>query len=251
MKNLKIATWNIGNEKFDLSKNDRKINSIINMLIFGDLDVLSLQEVNPLMVGRIEERLKSLKGEYTITTSTKKYLNPVSNLIVENNIIISRLKPSSVSVDTELSTVSNFSLQKYNKTKLVAQIFDFEEEKLAVNVTHLSEDDKSIRGQQFNEIIEEIDIEKLFIDDIILMGKLNSKLSELNMAYFSKRLNDYGLMIIDNPYNTIIGDTDNQPVDYIVVPKTWEVEWSGLYAGSIVKVDKHFPVVASITKKLR
>ena len=83
MRNLKIATWDVGNSKFELDKNDKKIDSVINMLIFGSLDVLVLQEVNPLLSSKIEERLIGLKGEYAITTPVKKCLIPINNLRVE------------------------------------------------------------------------------------------------------------------------------------------------------------------------
>ena len=80
------------------------------------------------------------------------------------------------------------------------------------------------------------------------MGRLNSKLNDYDMAYLIKRLNDYELKILENYYGH--KEEYKDYVDYIIVPKTWDIEWTGTYAGSIVSVENNFPVVASITKNI-
>lgn len=244
IKNIKIGTWNVENSCYNLKANDKKVNAVINLLLLEDLDILALQEVNPLLAKKIEDRLKYLRDGYTISTPIKKTLNPISNLKVENNIIISRLTPGSVGVNTSLSVRSKgFSLAKdFNKESLVTQIFNIEDKKIILNVTNLGHSNEELRGRQMYKIIEEINLESVFSNDIILMGNL-SKLDNFDITYYTERLSDYGLQIIESN-----NEDNNKLANYIIMPKDWEMENAMIVDYGFNKISSHSPVIVEITK---
>lgn len=256
MENLRIATWNIKNSYFNIQKNEIKAASVIQLLKNENLDILTLQEVNPLLARKIEEKLRKLDKEYQITSNYEKTSNPIKNLRIEHNVIISRLEPISSSHIVPLSYkpkgfafVKNIaSIRKRDVTYQCLHTPDSLPDVL-VEVTHLDHAVEELGKRQMGELAKLTSYHNSFEDyDTILTGNLNRKPLEQNMMDFTKQLSDIGMKVIENPHKTYVGHTDEQPVDYIIVPEPWEVE-SLKTLEDYDDISSHRPVVVETRKR--
>lgn len=249
MQNLRIATWNIKNNYFNISKTELKAASIVQLLKEEKVDILTLQEVNPLLARRIKEKLCDLKDNYKITTNYTKITNSIKNLRIEDNMIISRLVAEKTAtlnlpwIPKGLKKFKFFELQKYDMKMTVFS------DNLIVNTTYLNHSSTELGKQQMDNINNWLHIEKETEQkEIILTGTLNRKPNEENMIYMAEQLANNGLKIIDNPNNTYIGQTDNQPIDYIIIPDNWEVK-SINTLDDYLDVSSHLPVLSEVKRK--
>ncbi len=251
MQNLRIATWNIKNSYFKMSKNVEKAKAVVGLLDTYQLDFLALQEVNPMLAREIQKRLSEL-DDYQITTTYRDTKNPISNLRIEYNMIISRLTPETTSVVQSLPFLpKGFHLLKdaisIRKRNVTSQTFD---DSIIVDNTHLApaEKETELNKRQLNQVASIVESQKALGNDVILAGNLNSKPTEQNMIDFTKKMADIGMQIVENPHNTYKGHTDHQPVDYLAVPSNWKVE-------KVETIDcdsqysSHNPVIADVTRK--
>lgn len=251
MENLKIGTWNIKNSySFFSLKNDVKADAVLRFLKIGDLDILALQEVSPLLAVKIEEKLKGLNKGYQITSAYNKTINPIKNLRVEYNMIISRLTPTSLSIKDSLPSIPRgfrfvknlFDIRKRN---IVSQVFENE---IIVSNTHLDHKFEDINHKQLEEVKNLIELQSIYGHETILIGNLNVKPIDENMINFTKELSKLGMKVVENNNNTYNGHTDNLPVDYVAVPKNWEIEKVSTINCSS-EISSHNPVFVKVRKK--
>ena len=251
MQNLRIVTWNIKNSYFKMSKNEEKAKAVVGLLDTYQPDFLALQEVNPMLAREIQKRLSEL-NDYQIATTYKDTKNPVSNLRIEYNMIISKLTPETASVTHSLPFLpKGFHLLKdavsIRKRNVTSQTFDGN---IVVDNTHLAPTEKEteLNKRQLDQVASVVESQKTLGSDVILAGNLNSKPTEQNMIDFAEKMSDIGMQIIENPHNTYKGHTDHQPVDYLAVPSDWEVE-------KVETIDcdsqysSHNPVIVDVTRK--
>lgn len=252
MTTLKIGTWDIKNSYFNIRKNDLKAAAVNQLLRNQDLDILALQEVNPLLARKIERNLKLLNEKYQVTTTYEKTLNPIKNLRVEYNMIISKMEPILISATEALSStpkgIKKFMFWERRKRNVVTQIL---EKDLIVDVTHLDHTSEELGRRQMNEVVDLTKKQREAGYNVILAGNLNKKPSESNMIEFSEQLSEVGMQIVENNNKTYIGHTDEQPVDYVIIPTDWEVE-SIETLKDYGDISSHRPVVveATLPKKL-
>lgn len=242
MENLRIATWDIKNSYFKLWENNIKAACVTQLLTQHNLDVLALQEVNPVLARKIEENLRKLDKGYSITTSHKKVgINVVSNLSIEENIIISRLTPISSSYDTELPIhIKLTNPNTMRRRHLVGQEF---EGNIYINNTHLDYVDNEVSECQMVEIIEELETQCIYNKESFLVGNLNKQPSETNMQQLTDILStDIGMQVVENPHRTYINHEKDEPVDYVVIPSTWEATSVETVEG-YETISTHRPVV--------
>lgn len=250
MENLKVSTWNIKNSYFNLKRNESKASAVIQLLEEENLDILTLQEVNPLLAKIIEEKLNKMESDYKITSTYSKTKNPIKNLRVEYNVIISRLKPISKSTSQGLPylpvgfhLIKNiFSIRKRN---IVSQTL---ENGIVVDTTHLDHAVEELGKRQMDEVISMIGNEKHQDCDVILTGNLNKKPTQQNMIDFTQRLSQMGMQVVENPHKTYIGHNEEQPVDYIIVPKDYQIE-SVETLDNYDDISSHRPVVVETRKR--
>lgn len=249
MKNLRIATWDIKNSFFKLwgHRNDMKAACITQLLKEQNLDILALQEVNPVLARKIEQNLKSLDEEYRIVTQHKKVgLNPIKNLCIEQNIIISKLQPTNSSYDTGLFrkiTLSNFD--SFRKRHLITQEL---EGNLEINNTHLDYVSNETSRNQMLEVLTQLHIASECDKESILVGNLNKKTSEQNMIDFKKQLSEIGMQVVENPHRTFIKHEEDEPVDYVAIPSNWEVNSVETIEG-YEDISTHRPVVVEARRR--
>ena len=220
------------------------------MLEEKNLDILTLQEVNPLLARMIEEKLKKMQSDYKITSAYSKTKNPIKNLRIEYNVIISRLKPVSNSTSQSLPYLPvGFDLIKnissIRKRNVVSQTF---EDRIALDTTHLDHAVEELGKRQMDEVISMIASERDQDYDVILTGNLNKKPTEQNMIDFTQKLSQIGMQIAENPHKTYIGHKDEQPVDYVIVPEDYQIQ-SVETLESYDDISTHRPVVVETRKK--
>lgn len=249
MENLKIATWDIKNSYFNIMKNEWKAMAIVQLLNHENLDLLALQEVNPMLVRKIEENLKKLNQNYRITTTYHKPIDPVRNLRIEYNMIISKMVPALSSAKEPLPSrptgIKSFMFWNYRSRNMVTQLMSKD---LIVDVTHLDHASRELGKRQMDEVLGIIENQRNAGYDVVLAGNLNCQPQEENMVNFTNQLSNIGMKVVGNPYKTYVGHTNEQPVDYVIIPNDWEVESINTLE-NYDDISSHRPVVVKTKKR--
>ncbi len=247
MESLKIGTWNIKNSYVNLCKNNIKSSSVIQLLNENVLDILALQEVNPLLARKIERKL--VGSSYQITSLYEKPWSPIKNLSVEYNMIISRMTSyfnnNTITLPSESKDIHRFKFWNHRMRNIVIQAF---ENQLVINVTHLDFAPSALNRLQLDAILQIVKSQKKALRTTILAGNLNQKPNERNMREFMEELSQNGMKVLDNPHKTFIGHLEDQPVDYIIVPEDWHIV-SVKTVEDYDEVSTHRPVVAELIKR--
>lgn len=203
--NLKIGTWDIN----DIKLSD--VDFITNLLINEELDVLTLQQVNFDLINKIE---KELDNDYFITSQYRRCLNPINNLRIKHDIIISKLVP-----------VEDSYIKKIPNSKLTYQML---KPALFVYTTH------SINTkEQLNSILDSFKELEMVSAISVLTGSINLEYSDPNMIYFIEKLKQFNLRIISN-----------NCFDYMIVPNSWSIEES-----KVLDIDTYRPVITKVKRK--
>lgn len=254
MKNLRIATWNIKNSYFVLKKNELKAKAIVQLLETQNLDILTLQEVNPLLARKIDKNLKKMEitynnTSYQITSTYQRINNPIRNLRVEYNMIISKMNPILDSTTKSLSSspkgIKKFKFWERRNRNIVTQFFG---NNLVIDVTHLDHTSEELGKRQMTEVTNFVHEQRKAGNDVILTGNLNRKPIEQNMVDFTSELSKSDMKVVENLHKTYIGHQDEQPVDYIIVSDDWQVN----SVETLLEYDEyssHRPVVVETRKK--
>lgn len=250
MENLRISTWNIKSSCFRLSKNYLKAAAVIQLLNDCQLDILALQGVNSLLAKRIEENLQKLGSTYQINSSYQKTCNPIKNLRVQYNMIISRfpssLNNTTIFLPSGLSRTKQFKFWKLRKQNMVIQVL---QNGLIMNVTNLNHTPDELWKQQMDEVMDIISSQKRVIGhDSILMGNLNKTPIEKKMIEISEELAENCMQILENSHKTNICYSVELPVDYIIVPENWQVK-SVKTLENYDDISTHRPIVAKVKKR--
>ena len=206
--NLKIGSWDIN----DIKLND--VDFITNLLTDEDLDVLTIQQVSFDLINRIQ---KELGNVYSITSQYKRCLNPINNLRIKHDIIISKLDP-----------VEESHIKKIPNSKLTFQML---KPALFVYTTH------SINTkEQLNSILNSFKELEMVSAISVLTGSINLEYSDPNMQYFIEKLKQFRLKVVDN-----------NCFDYMIVPNSWNVEESKVL--DINLVNTHNPIITKVKRK--
>lgn len=252
MKTLNIGTWNIKNSYLDTSFNDTKVMAIIDLLESEYLNILGLQGINPLLASKLEEKLAERCKGYKITSSYKKSVNPINNLKVEYNMIISNLpfyKDKKMKLVSDVKTENKKNIKLRN---LTSQTFIAGNDEIIFNNTCLESKDmdlnfwqcKQVYWKMLGDIYDDINVQS------ILVGNLNvfpdSKLMEDEYLNYFDNL---GLKVVDNPNRTCKFHRLNQPIDYIIVPKEYEVASVNCPDYYTEKVSTHNPIFVKVKIK--
>ena len=263
MESLKIGTWNIKNSYFNIKKNKIKAKAIVDLIDKEELDVLTLQEVNPLLVRKIEKELDNRNkevtsiwhGGYHITSTYSKTLFPIANLVVEQNIIISKLQEMTYSENKKLPFLpKGFELlknlpsirhrhtteQDFNITTINDEYFN-----IRIVTTHLDYRSEELNATQLDTIYRNIETDGT---PTFITGNLNSKASSSNILFFEKCLSKKGITLIKPNGKTYINHTDNEPVDYIGVSNDYNIGLTKIVDG-YEDVSTHKPVVTEAYHK--
>jgi len=247
MANLRIATWNIKNSYLRLDKNKTKLEGITGLLEVYEPDFLALQEVNPMLATKIDKGLKEIGSEYRITTDYEKSKNLIKNLKIEFNIIISKLGKKSESYLNQLySEPTRFKLLDFVKPCTKFETNQLFENNLLLSTTNLDLEDE-LRKKQLREILSILKVGSINYDTIF-MGTLNSQPIEPHMIEFTEKLNDIGMKIVENPHKTYKYDYYKQPIDYIIVPNSWEIE-EVKTLNTDIEISSHNPVIVDVKRR--
>lgn len=250
MKNLKIGTWNIKNSYFHLHENELKVAAVIQLLRKENLDILTLQEVNPLLVRKLDRKLEEMNSIYRITSSHQNTKNPIKNLRVEYNIIISKLKSATQSFSTDLPYLpKGFELVKnvfsIRKRFIISQVL---ENDILVDTTHLDHSVEELGKRQLEKLVDLLKYQRSGNCDVFLTGNLNKNPTELSMISFQEKVSKIGMKVVDNPHKTYIGHQEEQPVDYVVVPDNYCIQ-SVETLENYDDISTHRPVVVEVKKR--
>lgn len=247
MANLKIGTWNIKNSYFNLRKNEMKAAAVVQLLQEENLDFLALQEVNTILAEKID---KKISDEYKVITSYDK--SQIKNLRVEYNMIVSKNYPYTLSSPIELpykptglEFIKNITSIRKRNINYQYILTPIDQPDILMGVTHLDYAVQEIGKRQMEKVI---DITRSELSDnysIVLAGNINKKPSEPNMIEFTEQLSQLGMKVVDNPHKTYIGHNDEQPVDYIIVPDDWEVEYVKTLE-NYEDISSHRPVIVKV-----
>lgn len=263
MESLKIGTWNIKNSYFNIKKNKVKAKAVVELINKEELDVLTLQEVNPLLARKIEKELKKRNKKvnspwhngYHITSSCSKTLFPIANLVIEQNIIISKFEEISYSEKKNLPFLpKGFELLKNlpairprHTTEQDLNITTTDDDYVNIRIvtTHLDHASDELNATQLDRIYNNLK------DDgtpTFITGNLNSKVSNPNIYFFEKLLLEEGITLVRTKGKTYIGHTDDEPVDYIAVPNDYSIVDAKVVNG-YEEVSSHKPVVVETYHK--
>lgn len=254
MVNLNIGTWDIKNSYLAVNRNEAKVNAIIDLLESEELNILGLQEVNPLLAQMLAKRLEELDNGYYISSSFEQTLNPVKNLRIEYNLIVSNLQSVTNSKIIELPSKPMeirgiddiLSIRKRNATH---QLFRFDSGIFDFYNTHLAHNDLGLNDCQFDTLYNSLLGSQIMKRrDTILVGNLNVKADGNWMKYYAKMLDKINLQVVKNDNRTYKGHTDNQPVDYIIVPSIYKIDSVECIDDYSEKISTHNPVIAKIRK---
>ena len=252
MKTLNIGTWNIKNSYFDTGLNDLKVTAIIDLLESEYLNILGLQEVNPLLASKLEEKLAERCNGYKITTSYKKSINPINNLRVEYNMIISNIpfyKDKKMKLVSDTKTGNKRNIKPRN---LTSQTFIAGNDEIVFNNTCLESNNMALNLLQCKQVYWKMlgDIQDDINVQSILVGNLNVfRDSVLMEDEYLNYFDNLGLKVIDNPNRTYKFHSLNQPIDYIIVPKEYEVISVNCPDYYTKKVSTHNPVFTKVKVK--
>lgn len=252
MKNLTIGTWNIKNSYLLTERNDEKVNAIIELLQENQIHILGLQEVNPILAKKIEDRLQKMNSNYSVTSTYKKGINSIRNLRVEYNLIISNL-PHYHSKQSDLPSfptkVDEFKdITSIRSRDVTHQRFIIGYDTLPFYNTHLDYRDNKLNCDQLNTIYAHL-IREMIADqnmNSILVGNLNKEPYSDNMQYFSEILEAIHLKIVENPKPTY--KNDPKIVDYIIVPDSYIIDSVKCIDKYDEQISTHNPVIAKIKK---
>lgn len=252
MKNLIVGTWNIKNSYLLTERNDKKVEAIIELLQENQIHILGLQEVNPILAKKIEDKLQRMNSNYSVTSTYKKGINPIRNLQVEYNLIISNL-PHYHSKQSDLPSfptkVDEFKdITSIRSRNVTCQSFIIGYDTLPFYNTHLDYRDNRLNCSQFNTIYAYL-VKEMAADqkmNSILVGNLNKEPDSNNMQYFSEILEAIHLKIVENPKPTY--KPDLKTVDYIIVPDSYIVDSVKCIDYYDEKISTHNPVIAKIMK---
>lgn len=254
MKNLRIATWNIKNSYFALKKNELKAKAVVQLLRSENLDILALQEVNPLLAIKIEENLRKIEmtssnTTYQVTSTYQRTNNPIKNLRVEYNMIISKMNPILDSTTESLSSspkgIKKFKFWERRNRNMITQVF---ENNLAIDVTHLDHTSEELGKRQMTEVANFVHNQVEEGYNVILTGNLNRKPMEQNMIDFTSELSNSDMKVVENLHKTYIGHQEEQPVDYVIVPNDWQID-SVKTLEEYDEYSSHRPVVVETRKR--
>ncbi|MDD6224359.1 MAG: hypothetical protein PUB18_05095 [bacterium] len=231
MNTLKVATWNI--ENFHLNNNNiGKSCAIINLLTDEGIDILALQAVNPLLVEEITKRLERRKNGYAITTPHKKYINPIKNISVEYNVIVSKLD--------KMTQGRHDMLPKFELCKKRNITWQMLEDNVILNIANIDPNTSKSRRRQLDEVIKLIEKQTKYGSfDACFAGTINESLTEENMSRFQKKIAARNMQMV-----TL---SDHRSTDAIVLAKNWQVE-SVKVIDQYDIVSSHRPMIVKVRK---
>ena len=252
MKNLVIGTWNVDNSYLLTNRNNYKIDVILELLDSGEIDILALQEVNPLLASKLDKRLEKSDLGYVITSRYDKTKRPIKKVTSEENIIISKL-PYLKSKNIELPFFPNdieklSDLLEIKDRSVTCQDFIIGSGNLRVYNTRLNKVDETLNMEQFDVVYDKLVRDHLFDKkESILLGTLNVNSKSYNMDYYSTLLSNINMKIVGNSYRTYKGKS-NETLDYIIIPDSYEVDRVLCCDTYDRKISAHNPLIVKIKK---
>ena len=246
MSSIRIGTWNIKNNYFNLRKNDRKIVAIKELLNRTNLDVLALQDVSGILLDKLEKELELC--HYHLD----RYLylnNPMMPTPFEiHNVVI-----------IKDSFINNTDVLKLKTLSPTASILDVPalKHKYVSKVYIQDEKDKNIAFDLYNVNLDErVNVVETQLESLgeslnkknpmIVMGSLNISSTSIEMAQFRyKFLNKKMLTTIDVSTKTYKYNEEDEATDHIIIPNWYKVEDVNVVE-DYSNVSSHYPVVAKI-----
>jgi len=253
MVNLNIGTWNIKNSYILINRNEYKLDAIIDLLENGKLNIIGLQEVNPFLARKLYDKLKKLDNGYNISSYFQRTLNPIKNLRVEYNLIISNLHGIGASKNIDLPSWSKIeeinSILNIRNRNAVHRLFSINESTVDFYNTCFTYNDLNLNKMEFDVLYTELSRSQIFNRrDTILVGNLNVPANSAHMEYYSSWLSKIHMKVIKNDNRTYKEHKENQPVDYIIVPTTYIVDSVECIDDYSEKISTHNPVIVKIRK---
>ena len=252
MKNLVIGTWNVNNSYLLTKRNNYKVDAVLELLENGELDILALQEVNPIFASKLDARLKETNLGYVITSQYDKTKNPIKKVTREENLIISRLpylrgkKVELPSFPNDVERISD--LLEIKDRTATFQDFIVGIETLRVYNTRLNRNDETLNMEQFDIIYDKLVRDHLFDKkECVLLGTLNVNSNSYNMDYYSTLLSNICMNLVVNEFRTY-KDKNNEVVDYIIIPDSYEVDSILCVDNYDKKISTHNPLLVKIKK---
>ena len=248
MKKLVIGTWNIKNSYFNLHKNSVKAEAIKELLIENGVDILSLQEVNGILSNHLEKELSEIG--YHFDHKIADSLTILGDIRKEGNLVVVRDNFVTISEINRLTSIPEKvgfkDLISYRKRYINKVLVKNPENRINVFNTHLEPLDYSLNRRQLTELGIMLDGNSKI--PTIVTGNLNSKPDDINMLEFIGTLSKKGFTFIRTNCKTYIKHKDNKQVDYIIVPKSFDVEDVKVDV-TFAKVSSHYPVIAKVKSK--
>ena len=255
MENLNIASWNVKNSYFNLSKNSAKVDAIVDLLEKENLDILGLQEVNYALADDITNRLNELNNGYRfIYNYSKQSRNKINDVCVEINPFIARRsdkfcfangkelnsfipKLSGIDLIKPMPSIRKRSVGKYVSLNQRMEMYN----------VHLDFYSEELATRQMEELLKMVGTSASCEPNYnrFLMGTFNWKPTDENMTDFLKKIESLKLKSIELNEVTYASHQDNLPVDYIMVPEdniVDEVKVSHDYS----EASSHYPVIAKV-----
>lgn len=249
MNTLRIGTWNIQNSFFSFNKRKQTIEAIKKLLISNDLDILALQEVDGVLLSKLESDLglcyyhldRYLYNSYPI----------MPNVIEEHNIVIIK--------DNFLNTTEVFKLKTFSKNTRISDISglkpryvsktfikDEKDSKTTFNLYNVRLDSKKNNlDTQLDSLTNILDQNEKNIP-MVIAGNFNMMPSTYKMSKLKHRsLNKNGLIVANQ-----VGSTHqkyDEPIDYIIVSDIFEYEDTEIIK-DYANVAEHYPVITKIKR---
>ena len=247
MNTINIGTWNIKNSYFSLNKNDKKIEAIKELLIVNDLDVLALQEVNGVLLSKLEKDLglcyyhldRYLYNNYPIMPTVIEEHNIT---IIKDNFLNATevFKLKNISKNTRISDIGGLRPRYVSKTF----IKDEKDSKTVFNLYNTRLDSRNNNlDMQIDSLASVLNQNEENIP-MVVVGNLNMMPSTFKMSKFKHRcLNNHNLKLAN-----VDGKTHreyDEPIDYIIVPNEYEIEDARVIS-EIDSVSDHYPVLTKL-----
>ena len=221
MKNIRLGTWNVKECSIDSSKTDQIVDSVVEILKEKYLDVLTLQDMHPVLIDVLKEKLKEEKMNYGISYATKDAFGSIKNLSVEYNVIISNLTTTSICDITYLPKY--FSLSKpsslfQRRKTITSQMFDNDGDAFVLSTSNLVDCTQKGFVKQVNNVVSELSLTQGYIDTIFV-ADLEQKLYYKNFNFFYDSFSKLGFRIFRN----FPSKNSNELVNVVMVPEQWVI----------------------------
>lgn len=237
MENLKIATWNIENNKSKTKKDLYKINAIFDLLQVERVDIIALQNVNLLLAENLEYNFFRKSSIYNLIynyTNLKNVFYFKKYKIETNPFITSYKEAFGYGMEINPSFKDD---QKYIGRLSIQPFFDG----ISFLNTRLVDSDIDLNKAQIKEVLKKTyEAEKIYTDlnyhKLFVCGDFGYTKDNDNIKYLIENMKKFNLKLVN---------TDEDVTDYLFVPNGCFIE-EAHFSKAYSDISSHYPIIAKI-----